>query len=463
MTTDVPSAAGVTSGALIFTTKFDPRARRPRPIAMTAAALTAGLALSLATVAVPVWPAKADVPARPAKAVVPGASFGRAVKLSLPLNSASIPNADVFTQSCSSFGNCVAGGTYADRKFRFQALTITEKLGRWGRGVMVRLPGNAPANVQARVSGLACPRAGDCTAVGDYANAANPDLGRVFAATQTGGRWQPATELKLPSGAASPPQAQIYAVSCFAVGSCVATGDYWDGTSNSQAMLITESKGHWHQATEIFPPSGAGSQPDLGFTALSCQGGQCVTAGQYVNAAGKTIGLGLVIANGSYLTVENIKLPRNAAGSFLQMRSVSCQNSSRCVIVGEYGTSGSGVQALSAVESAGAFSAAAEVTAVPPNEVTAVLGAVSCASTGRCVAVGDYADATGHYRSYAVTRSAAGHWSSAAVVPAPADASPDPAQEDTLDGVSCFTAGCVATGFYRTKADATDPMAAVER
>jgi hypothetical protein len=272
---------------------------------MTAAVAAAGMTLSVASVA---------VAGRPARAAVAGASSGRAFRLNLPLNSAGIPDADAGALSCSSFGNCVAGGGYEDKSGNFDPMVVIDNSGRWSRGVELKLPDDAPASVFATAASVSCTRTGDCVAAGSYPEP-TANFGRAFAAAEAAGTWHQATELKLPSGAAWPPQAQVSAVSCRALGSCLAVGDYLDSMQNVQAMMLTESNGSWHRATEIFPPSDAGPQPYLTFSALACQhGGQCVIAGEYVNAAGHTAGEGLVVSHGNYLTVENIKLPHNTDG-----------------------------------------------------------------------------------------------------------------------------------------------------
>jgi hypothetical protein len=405
--------------------------------------------------------ASVAVAGRPARAAVAGTSFGRAFRLNVPLNSASLTDAYTGPLSCPSFGNCVAGGGFYDKSGNYEPMVITDKSGKWRRGVELKLPNDAPASVFAAVDSISCARIGDCVAVGSYP-VPTANFGRAFAATEVAGTWHQAIELKLPSNAASPPQAQVLAVRCWALGSCMAVGYYLDSAQNGQAMMLTESNGRWHRATEIYRPSDAGPKPYLTFSALACQhGGQCVIAGEYVNAAGHSIGIGLVVSHGNYLTVANIKLPHNADGYVVDFNSASCPSSTQCVIVGEYRDTAGDYQPLSAVESNYAFKPATEITAVPPNEVRGALYSVSCA-VGQCVAVGRYTDSTGHDKTYVVTRSASGHWGNAATVRTPPGASTAAGKSTLLGGVSCVSHGCVAVGEYETDADAFIPMAAVE-
>jgi len=425
-----------------------------RPGAMTAAVLTAGLVLSLTSAAVTI---------RSAGAAVPAASFGRAFALRLPANSTSVPAAYGFAVSCSSFGNCVVGGSYADKSGKYQPLAVSENSGKWSRGVELKLPNDAPASLYARIEGVSCTRIGDCAAVGDYqkpfANA-----GRIFAATETGGTWKQATELKLPPNAAWPPKAHVYAVSCWAVGSCAATGIYYDSANKGHAAWFTESKGSWHRGIELVPSSDAGPTPYLAFNAIACQkGGLCVIAGSYRNAAGKWVGDGRIISHDTYLAVENIYLPPNADGLWLDISSVSCPSSTKCVIVGAYTDTSGKIRPLSAVESNDVFKSATEITTVPPGQLHTSLYAISCTAGGPCVAVGTYVDTANRYHAVAFARSATGHWGYGAIVVNPPDASGGVMQADELAGVSCFAKGCAAAGFYTTRPSGIRAMAAIER
>lgn len=113
MPTDTTSAAGRASAALDFRTQFVVRAKGRRLVAVTAAVAAAGMTLSMASVA---------VAGRPARAAVAGASFGRAFRLNIPLNSASTEDADASALSCPSFGNCVAGGGFYDKSGNFEPM-----------------------------------------------------------------------------------------------------------------------------------------------------------------------------------------------------------------------------------------------------------------------------------------------------------------------------------------------------
>ena len=79
--------------------------------------------------------------------------------------------AGVASVSCSSAGNCVAGGSYSVRSSSapyFRAFVVSEVNGTWGHAIEV--PGTTlNTNVGALVFSVSCPSAGNCTAAGQLA------------------------------------------------------------------------------------------------------------------------------------------------------------------------------------------------------------------------------------------------------------------------------------------------------
>src|SRR5260370_25275225 len=69
--------------------------------------------------------------------------------------------------SCSSPGNCSAGGWYTDRFRRTQAFVVSEVKGTWHTAIEV--PGTAALNKAfAQVRAVSCASAGNCSASGFY-------------------------------------------------------------------------------------------------------------------------------------------------------------------------------------------------------------------------------------------------------------------------------------------------------
>jgi hypothetical protein len=88
------------------------------------------------------------------------------VEAPLPANAASVTDASVQSVSCSSVGNCTAGGIYVDSSGGSQGLLLTEKSGRWAAGAEASLPADATTVTDVGVLSVSCALAGDCRAVG---------------------------------------------------------------------------------------------------------------------------------------------------------------------------------------------------------------------------------------------------------------------------------------------------------
>jgi hypothetical protein len=92
-------------------------------------------------------------------------------------------DAEIDSVSCASVGNCSAGGSYTDGSGHQQAMVATETNGSWGRAE--ELPGTATLNAGggAYVGVLSCSSAGNCSAGGSYWGSSG--LSEVFVAGET--------------------------------------------------------------------------------------------------------------------------------------------------------------------------------------------------------------------------------------------------------------------------------------
>ena len=72
--------------------------------------------------------------------------------------------------SCAAAGNCASGGAYTDSSGHPQAFVASEVNGSWHPAIEV--PGTAALNQggQAQRLPVSCPAAGNCAAVGFYAD-----------------------------------------------------------------------------------------------------------------------------------------------------------------------------------------------------------------------------------------------------------------------------------------------------
>jgi hypothetical protein len=143
--------------------------------------------------------------------------------------------------SCPSAGNCsVVGVDYPalygiDSEEVPTGLLLTEKAGKWRRGVTAKLPKNA-GSALVELAGISCGSAGNCGAMGTYYG--RNDVEHLTLLTQEGGKWRRGVEASLPEGARRP---EGNAISCASAGNCTVVGSYGDG----YGFLLTEIAGRW--------------------------------------------------------------------------------------------------------------------------------------------------------------------------------------------------------------------------
>jgi hypothetical protein len=256
----------------------------------------------------------------------------------------------------------------------------------FGQATEVPAPSNAPSNPYATLEGVSCTSAGNCVGVGSYGDSSSGPR-HAMVATETGGTWGEATNVTLPSNAASASLEQLSGVSCTSAGNCVAVGDYFDRSTGIQAMAVTETGGTWAQATEVTLPSNALSSPSspAGLSGVSCtSAGNCVGVGRYQDSPDSLQAMAVTETGGTFGQATEVTLPSNAASNppIASLVGVSCTSAGNCVAVGGYTDSSQQNQAMAATETGGAWGQATEVTGAFG------LFGVSCPSAGNCVAVG---------------------------------------------------------------------------
>src|SRR5215471_9801536 len=162
--------------------------------------------------------------------------------------------AEVFSVSCASAGNCAAGGLYRDGSARFQAFVVSERNGTWGTAIEV--PGSGALNkggiagLQAAFTGsLSCASAGNCTAGGFYTDGS--DRRQAFVVSERNGTWGKAIEVPGSGARNKGGFAVVGSVSCASAGNCAAGGIYADGSGQRQVLVVSERNGTWGKAIEV--------------------------------------------------------------------------------------------------------------------------------------------------------------------------------------------------------------------
>jgi hypothetical protein len=85
--------------------------------------------------------------------------------------------------SCAPDGGCTAAGQYTDRHGRMHAFIISEKNGSWGQAHTVRGI-SALGDGSSEITGISCPAAGRCSAVGHYITYGRTNTSHLFTLSQ---------------------------------------------------------------------------------------------------------------------------------------------------------------------------------------------------------------------------------------------------------------------------------------
>lgn len=331
--------------------------------------------------------------------------------------------------SCPATTTCVAVGEYEDADGNAFGLVDTFANGSWS-AVAAPEPSSDPVAAAAanstggagvaNLTGVDCPSATSCAAVGTYTDA---DTNTIALAEQlSNGAWVPTAAAEpatnpLGSGPGYATigggRATFTGVSCPAVGTCVAVGDYND-TSHKRYGLVDSLTGNTWTASAAPEPS--------------------------TNASG--VGPG-TDADGN---------------GFANLLSVSCATTTSCVAVGGYHDA-NGIES-GLIDSGSGTTFAATAASEPASAATdansfaaAELESVACPTTEACSAVGYFTDATGPggYRYVLADNLIGATWASN-TAPEPSNAGTDTDLEEraTASAVSCSTDGaCLLAGSYR--------------
>jgi hypothetical protein len=221
------------------------------------------------------------------------------------------PAPDFTSLSCPAAGSCSAVGSYIDVSDQTDAVIATLAGGTWSAGTApvsgLNPPPNTRATNMARLDAVSCPAAGSCVAVGDYQDTSNNRDG--FAATLSSGTWSAAT---IPMTGLVPTGLSVSSftgISCPSAGACTAVGTYQDASGQTAAtgiehgLLETLSAGTWTataaptvalEPPQIYTtdPTQIPSEEPVTLDNVACAAaGSCVAVGYYTDPAKSLDGL----------------------------------------------------------------------------------------------------------------------------------------------------------------------------
>ncbi len=320
----------------------------------------------------------------------------------------------LFAVTCTSSSSCVAVGSYFNAGVQQTLIEIWN-----GSSWLISPSPNVGAGANA-LSGVACTSSTSCRAVGDYSNPSNISL--TLVETWNGTSWS-----ITPSPVQGTKSNYLYGVACTSSISCVAVGQYINGSSISQTLVETWNGTAWSITTS--PNSGTSYNTLYGVACTSATG--CEAVGfDFNGSADQTLVETWNGTNWSVTTSPN----QGTAGSDLS--DVTCVSSTSCVAAGYY-YNGSIDQTLVETWNGTAWSIVSS-----PNQGTGanLLDSVSCTASTSCRAVGLYHNGSGVGQTLVQTWNGTS-WS--------ITSSPNPSGSyNAFSGVACASsARCVAVGF----------------
>jgi hypothetical protein len=144
--------------------------------------------------------------------------------------------------SCTSDGNCGAGGAYVDAVGAQQAFVDSEVNGVWSGAEEVAASLNV-AGV-ASISSVSCPSAGNCTAAGSFTDSAG--RAHAFAVSEVSGEWGDSVVIADGMALVKGDVASIQSLSCTSIGDCNGVGAFEsDANQTQQPLAFKEVNGVW--------------------------------------------------------------------------------------------------------------------------------------------------------------------------------------------------------------------------
>lgn len=425
-----------------------------------------------------------------------GGTWGTPDVVTPPSLDSTNPDPSVGEITCASSTACTLVESVHQAEFSHAAVASSTG-GTWSTTKLLAVPSTIGSKESGTVGAISCPN-GKCEAVGVYLAPDEDD--ESFAEAGSGLDWTTGTPLETPDTLG--PYTNLDAISCPAVGDCVAAGSAGGGTT-----VFTESGGTWGLgvpasttvdvggiaglscptttwclgvgngpsliddagtlstlATPTIFGNGGSTAETLNLESVSCWSqGNCEAVGWYNNFPSSPYELAVadLMQNGAWATPIAIPAPSDEYGTGMtQLFGVSCVSAGNCAAVGfateNHGTDNSATNDPEFVESiGGAWQASVGVgTATSDAEFTGI----ACPTSISCVAVGlEHPNTGASPRAIYAVGQVSGLDATVDVVP-PGGRSPS-SVESQLTGASCWNAtDCVAVGSYVDREGHTLPM-----
>jgi hypothetical protein len=285
--------------------------------------------------------------------------------------------------------------------------------------------------------GVSCWSATGCDAVGNNTNTENEIIGLVE--RWNGSGW----EVQSTPKSTGAKEDNLESVACRSASECEATG--YAEVAEGKHVTLAERWNGTAWSVQSTPTSGN----DANLESVSCaSASECVASGFDLSSAGKQAALVELWNGKEWKTLTTATLPKEDEQSWLE--SVSCPSSKHCTAVGAVVTTLNGIVPLA--EGYNGTTWSVQTTPTPEHSIEAQLSGVSCSGTSACTAVGGYDNSAEKGERALIERYNGTSWqlqeaASPVGKPAPKES------HWALNAVSCPTSGsCVAVGSYAESA-----------
>ncbi len=183
-----------------------------------------------------------------------------------------------------------------------QASTAAADTLSWASGTTVPAPADAGSQPNIVITSIACPSAGNCSAIGSYTDSSGETQGLL--ATESAGHWN-ATQHRAAANQprCGEPERLTHVDLMRTTANCTAVGSYLDVHGLTQGLLLTETCGHWGTGREVIHPLGVSvsGNPQVDLTSVSCAtASNCLAVGSYSDSNGHPEGLLETEINGTW-------------------------------------------------------------------------------------------------------------------------------------------------------------------
>jgi hypothetical protein len=350
--------------------------------------------------------------------------------------------------SCTGSGSCSAGGSYYDSSNDPQAFVVTESNGTWGSAEEV--PGFSSLNSAGAGSGLnalSCSSPGNCSAGGNYADVNG--YVQAFITNEVNGTWTTAVEVPGTASLNVNNNAALTAMQCNANGACSASGYYGTLQKQDGTFVVNELQGTWQSAIALPQSNLVSSSSPIDPGAISCSSvGNCALVGSYQSAPNVSNPFVANEIGGTWQNATELQGVNQTGLSDAGLSAVSCSTNGNCSASGYVAQSATAQQGIVASEVNGTWGSALPVPGLSTLDVAndEIAQAISCVSPGNCTTGGFYSAATHVGHAY-VADQVNGTWENA--IELPGSATLDSGGDGSVFNVVCSADdSCQVSGIY---------------